>query len=470
MTAMATAIVLVAVVAIGWVAVNAILGAINTKKCPSCSSEIGGKGLNILLIGSDSRNGLTSAQKKSLHVGHSSGQRSDTMILLHVPANGGKADMVSLPRDSYVTIPAHCPGGKPPQKGNQCPNGATVVPAAQNKLNAAYAFGGANLAVSTVQANTHVPINHYIVIDFLGFVNMVNKLGGVPVCTPKAISDPVRRDPATGGYVGSGLQLPAGKSTLLGTQALEYVRAREFDPTQGDLGRIQRQQKFMSSMLSKAESVGVLLDVPKLYGFLHSVASSLTVDAGLSHGEMFRLASKLRSMSPKNVNLLTVPLSNTNYLSPAGSAVLWDPSLSKRLFHDFSADKPITNVVGKKQKLTVAPSNISVKVLNATASNGLASKASQALARVGFGTSGTGNAPSSFDPSKTVVVYGATRADSAKTLSAAVPGSTTQEDDSLGNGIELVVGSNYSTVKSVKVSSSSSSRPTVRTGATNPCS
>jgi hypothetical protein len=175
-------------------------------------------------------------------------------------------------------------------------------------------------------------------------------------------------------------------------------------------------------------------------------------------------------MSPKNVNLLTVPLSSTNYSTPAGSAVLWDPSLSKRLFHDFAADKPITNVVGKKKKLTVAPSSISVKVLNATSTSGLASKASQDLARVGFGTAGTGNAPSSFDSSKTVVVYSASRADSAKTLAAAVPGSTMQEDNSLGNGIELVIGSNYSTAKSVKVSSSSSSRPTVRTGASNPCS
>ena len=127
--------------------------------------------------------------------------------------------------------------------------------------------------------------------------------------------------------------------------------------------------------------------------------------------------------------------------------MLWNPSLSKRLFHDFAADKPITNVVGKQRKLTVAPSSISLKVLNATSTNGLASKAGQALARVGFGTGGTGNAPSSSSPSKTVVVYGPSRSESAKTLAAAVPGSATQEDNSLGTGIELVVGSNYTTVK-----------------------
>ena len=387
------------------------------------------------------------------------------MILLHIPANGGKADMVSLPRDSYVTIPAHCPNGDPPAKGS-CP-AAPRSSRQQNKLNAAYSFGGANLAVSTVIANTHVPINHYIEINFAGFVNMVNKLGGVPICNPKAISDPVVRD-SSGHYSGSGLELPAGTTTLQGPQALEYVRAREFDPSQGDLGRIQRQQKFMGAMLNKAESAGVLLNLPKLYGFLKSVASSLTVDSGLSHGTMFSLARKLHSMSPKNVNLLTVPLSNTAYSTSVGSTVLWDPVLSKRLFHDFIADKPIGNVA-KPQKLTVPPSSISLQVLNATKTNGLATHVGQALSGVGFSVSHTGNAPAGSNPATTVVLYGPTRSDSAKTVAAAVPGAVTKQDSSLGSGIELVVGSNYSSVKSVKVTSATSDRPAVRTGATNPC-
>jgi LCP family protein required for cell wall assembly len=459
-------IVLLAVAGLAWAAISAILGNIHTKGCPSCISANGGKGLNVLIIGSDSRAGLTKAQENSLHVGHDAGQRSDTMILMHIPASGGKADMVSLPRDSYVTIPAHCPNGDPPVK-SRCAKGAAIVPAQQNKLNAAYSFGGANLTVSTVTANTHVPVNDYIEINFLGFVNMVNKLGGVPICNAKAINDPVVRD-ASGHYSGSGLVLPAGKTTLKGPQALEYVRAREFDPAQGDLGRIERQQKFMSAMLNKAESAGVLLNLFKLDGFLKSVASSLTVDKGLGKAEMFRLARKLHSMSPKNVNLLTVPLSNTAYLTPVGSAVLWDPVLSKRLFHDFAADKPITNVA-KPQRLTVAPSDIAVTVLNATSTNGIAAKASQALAGVGFAIGKTGDAPKGSNPNQTVVLYGPTRAGSAKTVAAAVPGSIKREDSSLGNGIELLVGSNYSSVRSVKVSTSTAT-PTVRTGATNPCS
>jgi LCP family protein required for cell wall assembly len=389
------------------------------------------------------------------------------MILVHIPENGGKADMVSLPRDSYVLIPAHCPDGDPPVKG-RCAKGAAVIPPQHNKLNAAYSFGGASLTVSTVEANTHVPINHYVEINFLGFVNMVNQLGGVPICNAQAINDPVHRDSATGGYVGSGLKLPAGHATLDGTTGLEYVRAREFDPAQGDLGRIQRQQKFMAAMLNKAESAGVLLDLPKLYGFLKATASSLTVDSGLTKKSELSLANKLHSMSPKHVDLLTVPLSDTNYASSVGSAVLWDPVLSKRLFHDFTADKSISNVT-RPGKLTVAPSSIAVTVLNATSQNGLAMRASAALRGVGFLIAKTADAPAGSNPNQTVVLYGPSRTQSAQTVAAAVPGSIRREDASLGNGIELLVGSNYSTVKAVKISNSTTT-PTVRTGASNPCS
>src|SRR4051794_22823175 len=176
------------------------------KVNPFCTDPCGRPGggvkgdLNILVVGSDSRSGLTAAQKRQLHVGHDVGQRSDTMILLHIPRGGGKAVLVSLPRDSYVLIPAH-----------KDANGRDV-PATHNKLNAAYSAGGPELTVATIEANTHVRIDHYVEIDFLGFVKMVNALGGVTVCTPKAINDPVRYDPSTGGNVGSGLHLPAGRS------------------------------------------------------------------------------------------------------------------------------------------------------------------------------------------------------------------------------------------------------------------
>jgi LCP family protein required for cell wall assembly len=453
------AVLIAAVLGFGYLTVASILDRIHhiNPFCTSCSRPSGGAhgDLNILIVGSDSRAGLTRAQELQLHVGRDSGQRSDTMILLHIPAGGGKAVLLSLPRDSYVRIPAHRFDGH-------------LVPAQMNKLNAAYSEGGAKLTVETIEANTGVRIDHYIEVNFLGFVNMVNALGGVDICSPTPIHDPIHFDPTSGTNVGSGLNLPAGKSHLNGTTALEYVRAREFDPAQGDLGRIQRQQKFMVALLHKAESIGVLLDLPKLYGFLKAVASSLTTDSGFGTAQMIRLATKLHSMSPKNVELLTVPLSNTALATPVGSAVLWDPVLSKRLFRDFSEDKPITNVV-QPGRLTIPPGQIAVRVLNATNTHGLAMKAANDLAGLGFGISGTGNAPAGTNSTDTVVLYGPQRADSARTVAAAVTGSTRQEVGSLGDRIELVVGSSYEGVKPVKIVGSTS-QPTVTTGASNPCS
>lgn len=452
------AVLLAGTVGIGWITVSSILGSIKhiNPFCHDCDRPGGGAigDLNILIVGSDSRAGLTKAEQKQLHVGHDQGQRSDTMILLHIPDGGAKAVMVSLPRDSYVKIPAHRSGGE-------------LIPAQMNKLNAAYSLGGAKLTIKTIEANTHIRIDHYIEINFYGFVKMVNALGGVNICSATAIHDPVRFDSATNGYVGSGLELQKGTSHLDGNTALEYVRAREFDPAQGDLGRIHRQQKFMAAMLNKAESTGVLLDLPKLYSFLKAVAGSLTTDAGLGTSQMLRLAKALHSMSPKNVDLLTVPLSNTAYATSVGSAVLWDPVLSKRLWHDFTADKPITNVV-PPHRVTIPPGNISVRVLNATTTQGFAAGAASDLTRLGFAIRGTGNAPEGTDSSATVVRYGPTRAESARTVLAAVTGSTGQEVDSLGDKIQLVVGSTYEGVKPVKLSSSS--QPTVTTGASNPCS
>jgi LCP family protein required for cell wall assembly len=454
------AIVLLATIGIGWITLSSILGNINRINPFPHGDRPGGGAvgdLNILVVGSDSREGLTKAEQKELHVGHEPGHRSDTMLLLHIPDGGGKAIMVSLPRDSYVKIPAHRSNGE-------------LVPASMNKLNAAYSLGGAKLTIKTVEANTGVRIDHYIEINFFGFVKMVNALGGVDICSATAIHDPVRYSSATGGYVGSGLELPKGTSHLDGKTALEFVRAREFDPAQGDLGRIHRQQKFMAAMLNKAESTGVLLNLPKLYSFLKAVASSLTTDEDLGTSQMLRLAKALHSMSPKNVSLLTVPLSDTAYATSVGSAVLWDPVLSKRLWRDFTEDKPITNVVGR-DKLTIPPGNISVGVLNAAGTQGLAARAASDLSGLGFGISGTpGNAPKGTDKSATVVQYGPTRADSAKTVAAAVTGATKQEVDSLGDKIQLLVGSTYEGVQPVKIRSQSSTRPTVTTGASNPCS
>jgi LCP family protein required for cell wall assembly len=434
-----TAGILAVVVVIGsatsWAFLHHLLSSINKINpwCSDCNRPSGGVqgDLNILLVGSDSRAGLTPEQQQQLHVGHDVGQRSDTMILLHIPRGGGRAVLVSLPRDSYVKIPRHKDAS------------GHWVPAQMNKLNTAYSFGGAKLTVQTVEANTHVRIDHYIEVNFLGFVNIVNALGGVTVCTPTPIHDPVRRLP-TGGFGGSGLELPAGKTTLNGTRALEYVRAREFDPT-ADLGRIQRQQKFMSSMLQKAESAGILLNLPRLYSLIGAVGKSLTTDSDFGVKQIKDLASNLHNMSPSHVQMLTVPLKPGSFnMGAVGNVVEWDPAKSGRLFHDLTDDKPLTPPK-KKPSVTIAPSSIRVDVRNSTDTNGLAAKAADDLSRVGFQIAGTGNSPKGADPSVTVV------ADSAHTLAAAIPGAKLQLDQSFGDGLQLQVGSDFHGTQQVKV-------------------
>ena len=186
-----------------------------------------GAGQNWLITGSDSRQGLTRAQEAQLATGHDvSGQRSDTMMILHIPSGGGRAVLVSLPRDSYVAIPG---------------NGF-------NKINAAFAFGGGKLLAQTVQNDTGLHIDHYMSIGFGGLVHVVDAVGGVRMCLKSAMDDPA-----------AGLHLKAGCQTLDGAQALGFVRSRHIFAGQ-DLQRVQDQRLFLRALLSKMTSPGTLLN------------------------------------------------------------------------------------------------------------------------------------------------------------------------------------------------------------------
>lgn len=449
----------------GVIAVDRILSKIRHADvfCHGCNRPSGGVvgDLNILVVGSDSRSGLTRAQQNQLHVGSDAGRRSDTMILLHIPRGGGKAVIVSLPRDSYVLIPAHKDAA------------GRTIPASHNKLNAAYSIGGPELTIRTIEANTHVRIDHYIEVNFLGFVKIVNALGGVTVCTSTPINDPVHYDPATHGYVGSGLKLPRGKSHINGAEALSYVRAREFDPT-ADLGRIKRQQKFMAALLQQATSAGTLIDLPKLYDVLSAAASSLLTDKSFGASQIRRLAQKLHSMSAAHVELLTVPLVPGSHNTAVGNVVTWDPVLAPQLFNDLTRDLPVGGPEsGATAKVTIPPSSVKVTVLNATPTQGLARTVADALSADGFAITGTGNAPAGSSPTDVVIRYGPDRADSAKTVAAALPGAKLTLDPSYSGSVQVLVGSSFHGVQKVKVVASPSpngSGISVRTAAQDVCS
>ena len=261
-----------------------------------------GAGTNWLITGSDSRAGLTRAQKRQLHTGSDAGSRSDTILILHIPSNGGRAVLISLPRDSYVTIPGY----------------------GQNKINAAYPFGGPKLLAKTVQDNTGLRIDHYIGIGFGGLVNVVDAVGGVRMCLPAPIHDPA-----------SGLNLKAGCQTLDGAEALGYVRTRHQFANQ-DLQREQNQRLFLRALLRKMTSPTTLLNpfatVPAAFG----AAGAVKVDNGTHLYQLLQLALALRS--PQTT---TVPIANANYSTAAGDAVLWDNARANRLFRYLNHDQPV---------------------------------------------------------------------------------------------------------------------------------
>ena len=284
------------------------------------------KALNYLLVGSDTREGLTKEQMKALRVGSTktaAGGRSDTMLLVHISKARDKAYLVSLPRDTLVTIPAHT-----------STDGKSQIPDRQNKLNAAFAFGGAPLLIQTVEGATNLKIDHYIEVNFAGFAKIVDALGGIEVCTKKDIDDPK-----------SHLVLAAGVHTLNGIESLKYVRTRDSDGL-GDIGRMQRQQQFMSSVLRKATSTGVLLNPIKLVNFFNAAISTVKTDAGLNESDLLTLAKQLRNLSASKVRTLTVPIDNPNAYAPGvGSVVTWDSVLAAELFQRLRDDLPIVDEV-----------------------------------------------------------------------------------------------------------------------------
>jgi LCP family protein required for cell wall assembly len=286
---------------------------------------------NFVLIGSDSRAGANGIGTGGKTV---QGARSDTTIILHISAGGRGATLVSIPRDSYVQIPSCVVG----------PHGETSAPE-MNKFNAAFAIGGeydpryaASCTIHTIETLTGLHIDHYAVVDFVGFEKMVEALGGVRMCVAHPLVDPIVHS-ATDPH-GSGLDLPAGPSVEInGTQALALMRARYALDGGGDLPRIKRQQEFIAAVIRKATSSSLLIDPFKLQSFLSAAAGALTTD-GFGIGTMRTLASALHEVGAKGVHLLTVPTLTEAPGLPYGD-VLWDPTKAPELWKDLRHDLPL---------------------------------------------------------------------------------------------------------------------------------
>jgi LCP family protein required for cell wall assembly len=274
-----------------------------------------------LIVGSDTREGLTRAEIKALKVGSTkvaAGKRSDTMLLVHISKSRDHATIVSIPRDTFVRVPEWIDS-----KGK-------VHPPSYSKINATFGRGDAPLLVQTLESMTDLRIDHYIEVSFVGFKEMVDALGGVEICTKRKINDPK-----------SHLVLSAGTHRLDGITALKYVRTRYFDGM-GDLGRMQRQQQFIAAMIREASSAGVLLNPVKLIKFISAALGSVTTDPGLKQDDLITLAEQLRGISTKKVRTLTVPLSNENYWAKGVTAsVLWDEELAPLLWEKLRNDEEV---------------------------------------------------------------------------------------------------------------------------------
>ncbi len=392
----------------------------NVIKKGGAPAEAGAQ--NVLLVGSDSRSGAGD-QFAQAPAGQQQvvGQRSDTVILAHLAAGHKKATLVSLPRDSWITIPAYTDAA------------GKAHPAHKDKLNAAFALGGPSLLVSTVQELTGMHIDHYVEIDFAGFQNMVNALGGVQVCLTQPAHDKM-----------TGINLTAGQHQLDGQQALAFVRQRYGLPL-GDIDRIKRQQQFLGSMMRKVESAGTLANPIKLNNFLNAFTKSVTVDSGMSTADMAKLALKLKGLSSGNVILTTMPL--TGFGTENGESVdVVDTAKAQALFDSLTHDAPPgstgAGASGSAQP-TVPRSSVQVRVFNGAGVGGLAARASSDLSKAGFDVVGS-PANKGSGATTTVINYGPTKSAEAHTLAAAIPGATLHQDDQLGADLELVLGSSYS--------------------------
>jgi len=267
------------------------------------SRPAAGAGTNWLIVGSDSRQGLSNSQANRLHTGteqEASGSRTDSIVLLHLPGNGTKPTMVSLLRDSYVTIPGHD----------------------KSKINAAFAFGGPQLLVRTVEANTGLRIDHYAEIGLGGFANVVDHVGGVRMCLDQAVHDDY-----------AGINLRGGCQTLNGTNALGYVRSRHAFAT-SDYARTEHQRQFIGALAGKITSPGVLLNPFRSIPTILDLPKALTIDHGDRLWDLVTLARHVRHFS--NVTSTAVPIGGSN-----GSDLLWDPTKAQDLFHDLNHDQAI---------------------------------------------------------------------------------------------------------------------------------
>jgi len=349
-------------------------------------ADMDGEDQNILLVGNDDRTGATPSELAALSTTTDGGGiNTDTMMVLHVPADGSRATGISFPRDSWVNVPGY----------------------GMNKLNAAYslgsekggASGGARLLITVIQNLTGLTIDHYVAVSMLGFYRIASVLGPIQVCLNQPAKDPY-----------SGTDLPAGRSTLNASQALSFVRQRHNLP-RGDLDREVRQQYFLSTEFRKLTSGGSLFKIQKL---LRAVSSSITKDPGLDLG---KFASQVQGLSAGNVTFATIPTLGTPTIYVHGAEVSI-VAVNMAAIPGFVA-KVIGRPTNYEKAATVEAATVSVRVVNGSGVASAGPTTVAALQRLGFRAGQAGNGAKT---TTTTIQYPAGMESQAKTVAASLPG------------------------------------------------
>ena len=383
---------------------------------------------NILLVGNDSRAGATPAELRALSTQNDGGSvNTDTMIVLHLPAGGGKPTMVSFPRDSWVPIPGFGKGKINSAYGDGY-NSAKDAGRSEQQAESA----GLLLAIRTIDALTGLHIDHYMQVNLLGFYRISNAIGGVTVCLNAAQNANTDSDAFGKGY--SGINLPAGVSVIAGSQALAFVRQRHGLPG-GDLDRIKRQQYFLAAAFHKITSAGVLLNPFKLHDLLDAVGSSLLVDPSL---DLLALARQFESMTSGNIAYRTIPNDGPQLIYPDGvqtSIVAVDTAAMPGFIRQLDGQPADPSLAAARP---APPSAVTLDVLNGTQTAGLAGANAARLRALGFGVDVVDSAPDLA--STTVVEYRPGQQPAAKAVQARVPGAQLIETSSVSR-VTLVLGS-----------------------------
>ncbi|MEV0233247.1 LCP family protein [Nonomuraea sp. NPDC050786] len=332
--------------------------------------------LNVLLVGSDTRAGKGNAKygQQLARTADAGGKRTDTIILMHLSPNRDKARLISFPRDSMVQIP-------------KCKNETTKQEMAPRRdmINSAYNSGGIACTISTIETLTGIRVNHFVEVDFSGFKNIVDALGGIEICLKSGVNDK-----------NSKLVLPPGKSLLNGEKALGYVRLRHYGDG-SDIQRIKRQQIFLSKVVAKATSSELLTDVGKLRAFIKAAAGSVTMDPELANDteQLINIAMSAKQLTAGGVKFTTIPWGPD---PEDKNRVVWRQPDANELFTSIKTDTEVATPApsasastGTKPKVTIKPEQVKVQVLNGTKTLGKAREVADQLAKEGFNVVGVGN-------------------------------------------------------------------------------